>query len=162
MEELCYGVMAVVLIVAVVMDLREDRISNKWMCFGFFFALEYRFAKATGWFLSCETWLELWNLGLSGMGNALRYAFWVFLILFPLFCIKGIGGGDIKLLCIFSMFLPGQEIALVLGSFLVGGVLGIGKLIMNAWKGVKGKGETIHFSLAIAISVCMTFVLNYG
>ena len=162
MEWISYTAITLISIIAMGMDLKDDRISNKWLLFGFFLALELRFAKATAWFSNIDGGIEIWKLGLSGVGNALRCCVVIFILLFPLFCIKGLGGGDIKLLCVLAMFLPGQEFNLVLGSFLIGGVLAVIKLIVDRWKGIHGNKKTIHFSIAIAMATFIICISNNG
>ena len=73
------------------------------------------------------------------------------LILLPVYMIRGIGGGDIKLFSVLSMFLSsGELISSVIIAFFIAAVLGIAKMVMK--KNENGKC-TIHMAVPILISV---------
>ncbi len=73
------------------------------------------------------------------------------MILFPVYLVKGIGGGDLKLFTVISIFLPmGEMIGCLLGSFVIGTFMGIIKIIITG----KPK-QTIHFAVPILISIIL-------
>ena len=73
------------------------------------------------------------------------------LILLPIYFLRGIGGGDIKLLAVISMFLSlGELISLVIIAFYIGAAFGIIKLATK-----RKFPSTIHFAVPILISVLL-------
>ena len=74
-----------------------------------------------------------------------------FLLLLPVYLIKGIGGGDLKLLTSISIFLSTEEmISIVVIAFFIGAFFGLIKVIKK-----KNLHQTIHFALPILISTLL-------
>ena len=71
------------------------------------------------------------------------------LLLLPVYMIRGIGGGDIKLFAVLSMFLSsGEFISSVIIAFFIAAVFGMTKMLMK-----KNAECTIHMAVPILISV---------
>ncbi|MCR5701183.1 MAG: prepilin peptidase [Lachnospiraceae bacterium] len=85
-----------------------------------------------------------------------------FLLLFPLYLIKGLGAGDIKLLCVLAMFFPRMIINVTIASFVIGAAYIIVVFLARAFTGKKiiQKGETIHFSIPIMVGFCVIYILS--
>ena len=79
---------------------------------------------------------------LSAVGAAL-------LILLPVYFLKGIAAGDVKLFASVASFLSvGDTLSCILISFLIAGVISVAVIILK-----KNKQKTIHFAVPILISV---------
>lgn len=84
---------------------------------------------------------------------------------YPIYLIKGLGAGDIKLFCVISCFMTSQEvIKVVIVSLIVGSAIGIiiiikSKKWLSLWNELKEKKKItytkIHFSIPIFISVLL-------
>lgn len=75
----------------------------------------------------------------------------VILMLSPVYLLKGIGGGDVKLFAVISTFLSFEEMMVCLMiAFVVGAMLGIIKIAMT-----KRLHQTIHFAIPILISILL-------
>lgn len=100
------------LVLAVILDLRTYRIPNALTAAGMAAGLIY----------------HLYRAGPPGMLLALKDLTLIIMIFFPIYQIKGLGAGDIKLLSVISMFL-GWKRGLVISiySLFIGAVLGITK-----------------------------------
>ncbi|MGN0152879.1 MAG: prepilin peptidase [Lachnospiraceae bacterium] len=96
--------------------------------------------------------------GISQVWNGVKMAGILLLALFFLFWIKGLGAGDIKLLCMLAVFFPNQAISILVGSFFAGACLSVGKMLIKHIKKESFyiRTETLHFSIPVAIS---TFVV---
>ncbi|WP_026510977.1 prepilin peptidase [Butyrivibrio sp. LC3010] len=97
------------------------------------------------------------SLSFFGAGNDQSILFLIlraaitFLLLLPVYLIKGIGGGDLKLLTSISIFLSTEEmISIVVIAFFIGAVFGLIKVIKK-----KNLHQTIHFALPILISTLL-------
>ncbi len=75
----------------------------------------------------------------------------VLVILQPLYKMKGLGAGDVKLFMVVALFLGKEELwcAMIL-SFIIAAVLGIVKVIIK-----RDLHQTIHFAIPILISVIL-------
>lgn len=70
--------------------------------------------------------------GLPGLGASLAGAGLCLLLALPFFLVRGLGGGDVKLLVAFGAFLgPGRLAPALLVMALVGGVLGLAAMIRH-------------------------------
>lgn len=80
-----------------------------------------------------SSWVsKFWEEGFIGLGMCLGCMIIPFLLLFPLFVMRMIGAGDIKLLCMIAFVMkPGQIIYLLLYACLIGGIWAIIKMIWN-------------------------------
>lgn len=99
---------------AVVFDLSTDTIPNKYLIAGFIF-------------LSFQKIIEV---GTVGFGVGVLSGVMPMVILFPLFVLGLMGGGDIKLIGIIGFYLPIDKLMIVLAvSVFVAGFISIVKLI---------------------------------
>lgn len=102
------------LIVSVIMDFKYDRIPNGIIVFGTVIGIFFRFVE-NGWH------------GIYSAGLAILISF---CILYPLFCIGGIGAGDVKLLLMTgSFFSADMQLRVIMISFIIGALLSIEKMI---------------------------------
>ena len=73
------------------------------------------------------------------------------MLLFPIYYIRGIGGGDVKLLAVLSMFISsGELVSSVMIAFFIAAVFGIVKLFI-----IKKLPCTIHLAVPIMISIML-------
>lgn len=108
-------VFAVLMLVALTFDVVKRRIPNGLILAGLVTGLALRLAG--GW--------ESLVPGLAGAGLAL-------VLTFPLFALRAMGGGDVKLFAVVGMFLgPQGFLFALLASAVVGGVLGLGTALRN-------------------------------
>ena len=93
--------------------------------------------------------------GLIETGESVKAAFIMICMLFFLFVIKGLGAGDIKLFSVIAAFFPEMGFKTVIFSFLIGTLfIGIRAIYRVVTKQIIYiKGETIHFSLPIAVAL---------
>lgn len=117
-------------------DILKNKIFNKWLLLGGLAGMINCFAgKETG----------------RSLTEIIIQAALITMILFPVYLVKGIGGGDLKLFTVISIFLPmGEMIGCLLGSFVIGTFMGIIKIIITG----KPK-QTIHFAVPILISIIL-------
>lgn len=110
---MCIIILFFVLTVAAITDLLFDKIYNEWiLC-----------AAAAGLYYAVR------QNGTEGLMRALLSMTVVFVLLYPLFMIGGLGAGDIKLLSVAGCFLTLRETIFCLGiSFLTGAVLSLLKM----------------------------------
>ena len=102
--------------VASIFDLREDRIPNALIIIGGLGG------PLLGWIIS----------GLAGVAYALISGIIVFAILFPVYLIRGIGAGDVKLMIILAMYMHMPKgIYLMIISFVLATTVSLFRLIMN-------------------------------
>jgi prepilin peptidase CpaA len=104
------GVVLAIALIAVAFDLRTRRIPN-WLTFGAAAA-----ALAAGWM----------DTGAPGLGRSALAWFVGALIFFPLFALRGMGAGDVKLVAALSAWLgPIEAVYLAIFASLAGGVVAI-------------------------------------
>ncbi len=109
-------VLSVVLLLAVLIDLRTRRIPNVLIAAGFGLGLVCAVAQQ----------------GIAGLPNALGGAALAILLLLPMFAMRAIGAGDVKLLAVVGSFSgPFGFLLVLLYTFLAGGVLAIGAMMMS-------------------------------
>ena len=131
--------MLAILIIAVVTDLRETRISNRLITSGLILGLAFRIVGA----------------GVAGVVHFLVNISIPVILLFLLFQMRALGAGDIKLFSVAGGFLTiRQLIYMMLASLFIAAAIGVGKLLyLKMTTGRFGNGRTlIHFSLAILIA----------
>lgn len=167
----CYQFLLILLLIAaVIMDYKYDRIPNVIIVFGLATGLFFRF-RETGWH------------GIFSAGVVILISF---CILYPLFCIGGIGAGDVKMLLMTGSFVSvDKQLHVMMFSFIIGALLSIEKMISEdnfkermqylfsylmdvlrtgQWKlygenpgmdSHKYKSNKIHFALPIFLSVML-------
>jgi prepilin peptidase CpaA len=107
-----------VLSIAVASDIRSHRIPNWLILIGLVLGFASHVLMANGW----------------GFGYALKGAAVGFGIFFPLYLLRGMGAGDVKLMAVVGAFLgPAAALGAALMTLIVGGVLSIAAAL---WKGV--------------------------
>ena len=118
--------------VAVFTDLLKDKIYNFWVIPGLI----------TGLTASLMQGPERFADSLQAVGAAL-------IILLPIYFIKGIAAGDIKLFMSAASFLTMQDtITCILISFLIAGAISVAIIILK-----RNKQKTIHFAVPVLASV---------
>lgn len=126
------------LVSAVVTDLRERRISNRLIAFGLLSSLIFR----------------ILGEGSIGIVHFLVNISIPVILLFLLFQLRALGAGDIKLFSVVGGFLEMRQLfAVIITAFFVAAAIGIGKLLYQKISAKKTDGNKtfIHFSLAILI-----------
>ena len=117
---------------AVFTDLFKDKIFNAWVIP----------ALSTGVISSLIQGSDRLFESLSAVGAA-------FLILLPVYFLKGIAAGDVKLFMSAASFLSVSDtLSCILVSFLVAGIISILVIIFK-----RNKQKTIHFAIPILVSV---------
>lgn len=104
-----------------------------------------------------------WNVGMSGLLKSVKMIVFTFVILFMVYIVKGVGAGDVKLLCVLSAFYPDCSVDIVVISFLVAAVISVGKMLVR-WvqrKAVLISGETILFSIPVGIGTGIVLLQQY-
>ena len=96
--------------------------------------------------------LRVWLNGLMGFVFGLKMSVAMVAILFPLFLIKGIGAGDIKLLGVIALYMPDRIFYITAAAFILAGIWSVGRMIIRKVSGKKLwiRNETLHFSIPIA------------
>ncbi|WP_022777318.1 A24 family peptidase [Butyrivibrio sp. AE3009] len=113
---------------AVFQDLTRDKIYNLWILPGL----------AAGLIMSATK-------GAASLGNAFLAVLIAFLVLLPVYLLKGIAAGDVKLIMATASFLSFQELySCILYSFLVAGAISLLIIIFK-----KNKHKTIHFAVPV-------------
>lgn len=93
--------------VSMMLDLRSEKVSNKWIFAGVVFAIIWKL------------WTGGWKDGLFCFAGLLT----TFVILSPLFAARMLGTGDIKVFMVLGGIVGAETgIRLIIGSFLIGGV----------------------------------------
>lgn len=100
--------------------------------------------------------------GLEGMIEIILVMGITMLLLYPIYLLKGLGAGDVKLFCVIGCFLAREElIKSIIVSLVIGAIMGIFILTKNKrWVPLllevkEGRNITrteIHFSIPILIS----------
>ena len=86
--------------------------------------------------------------GFGALPSALLSALITFALMLPVYLIKGIGAGDVKLLTGAAAFLvPAQLPAFIGVSFVLAAVYGAGRLVVS-----RGKRRTIRFAVPVFLS----------
>ena len=117
---------------AVFTDLFKDKIFNAWVIP----------ALSTGVISSLIQGSDRLIESLSAVGAA-------FLILLPVYFLKGIAAGDVKLFMSAASFLSVSDtLACILVSFLIAGIISVLVIIFK-----RNKQKTIHFAIPILVSV---------
>ena len=131
---------------AIYTDVKKGIIENRWIVVSFALGLACAYMES----------------GTKGLLQSIGMALILLAVLFFLFLLKGLGGGDIKLLAVLATFYPDKIWLLLITSFVVGAVIGIIRMLTRIFRRMQVyvKGETIHFSIAIAVGTF--YVLTVG
>lgn len=117
---------------AVFTDLFKDKIFNAWVIP----------ALATGVISSLMQGSDRLFESLLAVGAAL-------LILLPVYLLKGIAAGDVKLFMSAASFLSVSDtLSCILVSFLIAGIISVAVIILK-----RNKQKTIHFAVPVLVSV---------
>lgn len=138
---------AALLVRAVYTDRKEGKIKNRLLLAGFVSGLLFSYL----------------NDGTKGVLDSLRAMGIIFLALFFLFLIKGLGAGDIKLFCVLAAFFPEEAVPIVVASFFAGAVMAVRKMVLR-WirkEVVFIKHETMNFSVPIAVGTGIVVMMQY-
>ena len=103
------------------------------------------------------------NTGAEGLLQSAKMVLLIFGFLFVFYLVKGIGGGDVKLLCVMAAFFPELVLDIVVVSFISAAVISVGKMVV---RGIQGKtvyvsGETLLFSIPVGIGTGMVLLQQY-
>lgn len=114
-------------------------------------------------FLTIGGIISIIDGGYIGFFAGMKMVILVTVILFLLYLVKGLGAGDIKLFAVLSLYFPDEAIGIIGVSFVVAGIWAILKMV---YRGIKRKkilvaGETIHFSIPIAIATVLVVLKIY-
>lgn len=110
MDELNLGLLISLLTIATWHDVRSHRIPNM--------------VIMTGWVTGLV--LSLWLNGTTGIISAIEGSAVGLVALLPLYLIRTLGAGDVKLMAVVGVFLGPTDILMaVLGTFLAGGVMAL-------------------------------------
>lgn len=137
--EVGYLVLLFLVVVAVFTDMTQTRISNRLIVAGLLLGLILRII-GEGWI---GILVFIVNISIPVV------------LLYPLFCLRALGAGDIKLFSVVGAFLTMQQLFEVLWlSFVAAALLGILKIVCGRCRyGFRqGKLTQIHFSPAIGIA----------
>ena len=128
-------VLSALLFFAALTDMMKNKIYNKYAVAIF----------AAGLLMSVVTG------GIGALPVALLSALITFVLMLPVYLIRGIGAGDVKLLTGASAFLTPAQLPAFIGiSFVLAAVYGAGRLIVS-----RGKRRTIRFAVPVFLSGIM-------
>jgi prepilin peptidase CpaA len=134
--DILLGILAVLLVVAAVIDTRTFTISNK--------------LNATVALLAPVYWLAVGLDPWPGMAIQIGVAIGVFLLFALAFAVGMMGGGDVKLAAALALWFPlGATIKFLVLMSVAGGVLTVLVLIAHRLRGREGRPE-IPYGVAIA------------
>ncbi|MCM1175832.1 MAG: A24 family peptidase [Blautia sp.] len=130
------------------MDFTYDRICNELILSGMILGLFSRFPE--------YQWHGLYEAAVS---MTLSFA-----LLYPLYKIGGLGAGDVKLFLVIGSFVQAGEVfRIIIASFIIGGIISIGKLVSGKLLlerkprgGQQRYGSNkIHFALPVLIGAAL-------
>jgi prepilin peptidase CpaA len=143
------GILIIFLLIAVWTDIKSHRISNNLILTGIIIGI------LTNTFLPHGNGFISNLLGALGFVKSVIGLFTGFALLAPLYILRGMGAGDVKLVAMIGAFSGASTvISIVLMTFVIGGVLSIifalysrsfAQLIANLWTMIIGG----HFKLAL-------------
>ena len=108
--ELRTALLCLLVLVAVFFDVRSHRIPNWLVLTGLVIGIAYHSLMVSGW----------------GIGFALKGAAVGFCVFFPIYLLRGMGAGDVKLMAMVGAFLgPASTFGAILITLIAGGVLGL-------------------------------------
>ncbi len=147
MEWLKLFAIAVVLGRSIYTDMKKGIIENGTMLFGCIAAFGFAF----------------WNEKVAGLIKSGRMLLLVFGILFLLYLVKGLGAGDVKLLCVLTAFIPEIALEVLAASFIVAAILSVGKMVVRKIqrKTMYIPGESMKFSMPVGIGTAIAMVQHY-
>jgi prepilin peptidase CpaA len=136
-EWIMITVAGAVLLRAVYTDIKSGKIENRLMLTG----------------LISGTLFAAIRDGPKGIICSIKYVAIMFAALIFLFIIRGLGAGDIKLLCVMAAFFQKEAFAIVVAAFFAGACMGIGRMLLRFIKRetVYVRHETLNFSIAILV-----------
>lgn len=143
-EWIAEGLVVLILSRAVYTDITEEKIENRLMAAGL--AMGFTTAYLIG--------------GLNQLAISVRQSVTVLLILFILFAVKGLGAGDIKLLSVLAAFMPENILSVIAAAFLTAAAFIAMRVLVRLCckRTVYKKGETLHFSVPIAVGTALVWI----
>lgn len=147
MEWLKFIIMVVVVGRAIYTDVKFGIIENRNMFLGCMTAFGFAF----------------WYERIAGVVRSGKMLFFVFCILFLVYLVRGLGAGDVKLLCVLAAFVPEAALEVLVASFVVAAFLCVGKMMVRRiqQKVAYIPGETMKFSLPIGIGTVIALLQHY-
>lgn len=143
MQFLIWIMILVMIIVATHFDIKSGKIPNS-------FNLTFGIIGIT---------TAIWLAGEKGLLNSLAGIVIPVIILMPLFTLRVIGAGDIKLISAVGAFLGTKVCLVVIYSFLSCGVYGLGLMIVRLIRGVKERERIKVWALNL-VSGNINFIKN--
>lgn len=104
--------------------------------------------------------IKFYMEGASGLSGGLKMVALTVTVMFPLFLIKGMGAGDIKLAGVIGLYMPDRIIAIVAAAFILAGLWSVARMLMRKVSGKQAyiRNETLHFSIPIAVGTILVTV----
>lgn len=143
---ICYGFVSILLARAMYTDVLERKIENRVVVIGMLGSLLYLMQTS----------------GVDAVWDAGKNAVWLWLLLYVLYLIRGLGAGDVKLMVMVSMWIPQYCLEMAAGAFIAGAVIACGRMGVR-WlcrQQVYIRGETIPFAIPIACSFAGCVVIG--
>ena len=134
-----YLMLLAFILVAVCTDMTQTRISNRLIVVGLFVGLVLRIFEE-GW---TGIFVYIVNISIP------------VILLFPLFCLRALGAGDIKLFSMVGAFITREQLLEVVWmAFLIAAICGVIKILHHyvIERRYRGMFTKIHFSPFIAIA----------
>ncbi len=92
--------------------------------------------------------------GPEGLVQGARMCGMTFGVLFLFYLIKGLGAGDVKMLCVLAILLPEEIWNVMLGAMVITAIYGVARMLKRglSQETIYKKGETIPFSVPVGIA----------
>lgn len=103
------------------------------------------------------------NGGINGLLQSGKMVVLTFGVLFVFYLVRGLGAGDVKLLCVLSAFFPELLWNIAVASFVMAAVISVGKMMIRGIrrKNIYVPGETILFSVPVGIGTGLVLLQQY-
>lgn len=143
-EWIVTGSVVFILSRAVYTDIKEEKIENRLMAAGL--VMGFAAAYLTG--------------GLDRLVVSVWQSVLVLLFMLILFVIKGLGAGDIKLFCVLAAFMPENILSVIVMAFLAAAAFIAVRMFVRVCRRrtMFKKGETLHFSVPIAVGTALVWI----
>lgn len=122
---------------ATIMDCISFKIKNQYLLISFFVSIAY----------------QIYSNDFQILVSVFIGIFLTFVLLYPVYLIRGIGAGDVKLFMVISIFFSFEEMPwMIFTAFLIGAIEGVFLLFLSKFR---GRNIHIHFTIPITISVLL-------